>query len=138
MNNKPTPHLQFFFLCDEIVQREDRQIDVSGILSHVLFSDAPLKMPPLQLTTKLAVGIYSADRFRAYALRVVTVEPNGTEAPLHDTQIGLVGDRYTPIIAQTFSLTFLAPGTYWFNAYLDGQLAGQYPLIIEYVPMSQS
>jgi hypothetical protein len=95
-------------------------------------------MPPLHLTTKLVVGIYSEDRFRGYALNVTTQEPDGTEAPLFNSQIGLLGDEYVPIKFQAYDLTFLNPGTYWFNAYLDGRLVGQYPLTIDYAPMSSS
>ena len=138
MNNQLSPHLQFFFLCDEIVQREDRQINVTGMLSHVLFTDAPLRMPPLHLTTKLVVGIYSADRFRAYTLRVMMQESGEPEDPLFNSQIGYIDGEYVPIKFQTYDLTFLKPGVYWFNAYLDNRLVGRYPLAIDYAPMSNS
>ncbi len=138
-NKGSLPHLQFLFLCDNIVQHEDRQIDVTGLLSHVLDLDLPpLHVAPLQITTTLVVGIYSEDSFRAYALSVTTQDPDGNQAPLHSSQIGFTNGEYSPIKYETYDLTFFKPGIYWFNAYLDDRLVGRYPLVIGHTPMSNS
>jgi hypothetical protein len=137
-NKLTTPHLQFFFLCDSIVQREDRQIDVNGLITHFLFTNAPLKMPPSTAAATIVVGIYSQDRFKMYALRVTVQEPDGSEYPLWETKIGFVNEDYSPIKFQTYDLKFLKPDTYWFNAYLNNHLVGQYPLAVDYASMSNS
>ena len=133
-----SPYLRFFFFCDSVVQRDDRQIDVTGLLSDCLFTNVPIQMPPCELTFTMVVGIHSEDRFATYALKVTAQDKGKPEEPIWRSQIGLINDQYKPIKIQSYDVTFRQPGTYWFNAYLDGELAGRYPLTVEYAPMSTS
>ena len=136
--SSPAPYLRFFFLCDSVMQRDDRQIDVTGLLSDCLFTNVPVRMPPCQLTITLVVGIHSEDRFATYALKVTTQEAGQPENTIWRTQMGLVNDEQIPMKFQRYDVTFQQPGTYWFNAYLDGDLAGRYPLTVEYAPISNN
>ncbi len=131
----PTPHLRFFFLCETIAVRDDdRQIDVTGLLSSYLFTGVTVKMPPCKLTTTLVVGIYSEDHSATYALKVTAQSPGNPELRLWKSQMGLVNGEYVSMARQPCDLEFSLPGTYWFNAYLDGDLFGRYPLTVEYSP----
>ncbi len=137
-NSQKSPYLRFFFLCDKVVQHEDRRVDVSGIISDCLFTNIQLKMPPSELTVTMVVGIHSEDRFRTYALRVGVEELDRPEVSIWNSRIGLIDGQYHPIKTLTYDLTFMRPGIFWFNAYLDGDLVGRYPLSIEYAPISDS
>jgi hypothetical protein len=132
------PYIRYLFLCDSIQQREDRQIDVSGLLSDCLFTDLTEKMQRAILSALLVVGIHTEDRFRSYSLRVTAEEPGKGEATVLQSTIGFVDGTFTPIKCQRIDITVLRPGTFWFNAYLDDALAARYPLTVEYAQMSSS
>lgn len=61
---------------------------------------------------------------------IVAVHPNVISRFLDSGELGYYKRLY--------DLSFRKPGTYWFNAYLDGEIAGRYPLVIEYAPISNS
>ncbi|MET0625729.1 MAG: hypothetical protein ABW250_22530 [Pyrinomonadaceae bacterium] len=134
----PRPYLQFVFLCDDIVQHEDREIDVIHLVTHLLFMNDPPRMPPSPFSAKVVVGIGGGDRFSSYPLLVTMVGTDGSESPLWDTAVGFTGEEYSPIKVQQFDFTFLEPGTYWFNVYLEGRPAGRYPVTVEYMPAGTS
>lgn len=130
----PSPLLRFFFLCESVAQRDDRQFDVTGLLFERVFTGTSTQMPPWSLTIALVVGIYSEDRSATYALKVSAQETGKPEEAIWRSQIGLVNDQYMPVQVQRYDLTFHQPGTFWFNLYLDGDLAARYPLKVDYAP----
>ncbi|MFS8084582.1 MAG: DUF6941 family protein [Acidobacteriota bacterium] len=128
-----SPHLQSFCLCDRIEQSDDdRQINVVGLLSAHRFTGVTVEMPISTLTRAVFVQIYSEDRSATYALKITGQAKRGQECYGFEAPIGFVEDHYIPMVFQRCDLHFQSPGTYWLNAYLDGKLAGRYPLTIEY------
>jgi hypothetical protein len=89
-------------------------------------------MLPVQLTVTVAFGIYSEDHSVLYKLKITGREEGEAEQILLSTPIGLVNNQYASVVRQPCDLKFSRPGTYWFRAYLDGDLVGEYPLTIEY------
>lgn len=135
----PSPHLRFFFLCDGVIHRDDQNIDVTRLLTDHLFTKEPLQMPPCDLAVTLVVGIYSEDHCATYPLKVTGEEKGRPEETTFITEhLGRVKDQYTPLMIRRCDLKFFQPGTYWFNLYLDGNLAGRWPLNIEYASTSNS
>ena len=131
-------HVRFMFLCDSIQKGDDRQIDVSGIISDLLFTDLTEKMQPVDLDALLVVGIQTEDRFRRYGLTVKVEEAGRPEEVLLYSPIGFVDGEFLPIKCQRIDIRIHRPGTFWFNAYLDDALAARYPLTVEYAQMSPS
>jgi hypothetical protein len=130
--------IRFMFLCDAIHQGDDRQLDVSGLVSDLLFTDLTEQMQPVDLDALLVVGIHTEDRFRQYGLTVRVEEAGRPEEPLLHSPIGLVGGEFLPMKCQRIDIKVHGPGTFWFNAYLDDVLAARYPLSVEYAQMSPS
>jgi hypothetical protein len=126
------------FLCDSIEQGDDRQIDVSGIISDLLFTDLTETMQPVELDALLVIGIHAEDRFRRYGLSVRVEEAGSQEQPLLHSSIGFVDGEFLPIKCQRIDIKLERPSTFWFNAYLDDALAARYPLTVEYAQISPS
>jgi len=138
LNLDPTPHIRYFFLCDSLQEHDDRSIDVSGLLSDWLFTDLTEKMQPVKIDALMVIGIQTEDRFRSYNLRITAAERGKVEETILSSTIGFVDGVFTPIKCQRVDIGFSSPGTFWLNAYLDGDLLARYPLTVEYAQMSPS
>ena len=126
------PHVRFFFLCDGVIHRDDGQIDVTRLLTDHVFTSASTQMASCKLSVTVVVGIHGEDHHHTYPLRVTGQGAGEPETPFFSSLIGLVNNQYTPLMIRRCDLEFVRPGTYWFNLYFDGNLAGRYPLDISY------
>jgi len=130
--------VRFMFLCDAIHQGDDRQLDISRLISDLLFTDLTEKMQPIDLDALLVIGIHTEDRFRRYGMTVKVEEAGRPEETLLYSPIGFVDGEFLPIKCQRVDIKLHAPGTFWFNAYVDDVLAARYPLTVEYAQVSPS
>jgi len=131
---KSSSRLLFFFLCESTMLRDDdRKLDVTGLLSSYVFSGTTDAMPPSTLTLSAVVGIHSNDRDDIHTLKITGHEQGKPEQELPWTaQTDLINGEPISIVRRPCDLRISQPGTYWFNAYLNGETVGRYPLTIRY------
>lgn len=134
MTETQRPSLQLFCLCDDIGRVEGTsKVILIGIFEQIQVEELPVQHPKLWVFSRWGNGIGT------FATRTQIVDPDGNivfqteEIPF---TLEVVEQSHN-VSGQLVGLPLESAGTYWVEAYLDEELAGRIPLVVEITGYTQ-
>ena len=124
MTDKIRPSLNFTIICDDVRQEIGGKISLMGLFENIYATKFPAIHPRLAIMTEWSEGkgefavktrILSPDRKSVVRETVSRIKLNDANFRHRDVSLHL-------------NIDFKAPGTYWIENYLDGELINSLPL----------
>lgn len=129
------PNLQFSVLCDDVRREENGKFMLIGLFEVVTVKSFPWKHPTMFVVNRWCKG-EGAFRQRIRILdamdQKVVFQTDDQEFSLKDI------DAHHTLISRFNQLVFNAPGKYWVEVMLNGELVLNYPIMLREMPDEQN
>ena len=133
MNIKP--NLQFSVLCDDVRREENGKFMLIGLFESVSAKKYPATHPTMFVVNRWCKGEGTCRqkiRILDSMDRKIVFETGDQEFELKDI------DAHHTLISRFNHLVFRAPGKYWVEVMLDGELVLNYPIMLREISHEQN
>jgi hypothetical protein len=124
------PALQLFCLCDDIGRVEGTsKVILIGVFEQIQVEELPVQHPKLWVFARWGTGVGT------FSARTQIVDPEG-EVVFQTEEIPFtleMVEQSHNVSGQLLGLPLESAGTYWVEAFLDEELEGRIPLVVEVV-----
>lgn len=132
---KINPNLQFSVLCDDVRREENGKFMLIGLFESVSAKKYPATHQTMFVVNRWCKG-EGAFRQKIRILdsmdQKIVFQTNDQEFELKDI------DAHHTLISRFNHLVFQAPGKYWVEVMLDGELVLNYPIMLREIPNEQN
>lgn len=134
------PLVNAFFFCDRVLHEADgvmsaiRIIDLIGVSALSEVEGKPLAVAP----TTLFIGLKSGDYKGVCEIALVGKRPSGKALKRQAMSVDLEGEQKGVNVVVQAHLHLPEEGVYWFELYLNDELATRTPLTVVLVPKPTS
>ena len=129
-----SPDLQACLVCDDVRQENTGKFILIGTFEGLASTKFPFMAPPFCIFTRWVGGVGN------FKQSVALFAPDGITKiqTTPDIPLQFNNDLATAtIVSRHARITFPAPGTYWIEVKLDGDLRLRYPLAVKQVEPPQ-
>jgi len=122
------PNLQFSVLCDDVRREDNGKFMLLGLFEAINAKKFPATHPTLFVVNRWCKG----DGHFSQKVRIVNSRDTTTVFQTDDQPFELKHiDHHHTLISKVNNITFQAPGKYWVEILLGGDLVLNYPLILK-------
>ncbi len=119
-----TPDLQFSVLCDDVRQEANGKLILIGLFEAIRTKVFPVRHPMLFIVNRWRNGVGD---FREITRLVTATNEKLVEGP--EARFTLPGTHTSHTVIHRFpNILFEAPGSFWVEIHLGGELRHRYPI----------
>lgn len=130
------PYVQAAFFCQNVIQETNGLLSIvqiiDGITNFVVGPKPDGASPPFQFQAKLVILLKSGPLRGEREIRVVQEAPDGTPQAIASIRVPFGGDDEGVNYISNFTGTYHVEGLYWYNIYVEDELATAIPFSVNY------
>ena len=135
--NASGPFINAAFFCERVIEDKEGVLSAIRIIDRVFNTaiglDTPSSMPPMPIGLTLVISLKSGAAKGRVDVRIAVERPSGLQADIASAlSVVLEGEDRGANLVMNLGLTLTEEGLYWFDVYIEKELATRVPLRIVY------